>query len=107
MRSLFLVATVASLCVLVAPGCSITATPINGTLCVNNLKSPVMLGDTTVTHSKVGTSEAAAIVGVVMGDCSIKTAMDSAGITKVHHVDSEVFNVLWVYATYKTVVYGE
>ena len=34
-------------------------------------------------------------------------AMKEGNITKVHHVDSETFSVLGVYARYKTIVYGE
>jgi len=33
--------------------------------------------------------------------------MKNGGITKVHHVDSKVKNILGVYAEYTTVVYGE
>jgi hypothetical protein len=88
-------------------GCSLASTPIHGTLYTGNLKSPVMMGDNTAGHSKTGEAMATSIIGVTMGDCSIATAMQNGGITKVHHVDSEVLTILSVYVTYKTVVYGD
>ncbi len=42
-----------------------------------------------------------------MGDASISAAMAEGGITKIHHVDSKVFQVLGLYAKYETIVYGE
>lgn len=58
--------------------------------------------------SKVGSAEATSILGwVATGDASIQTAANSAGITKIHHVDEQVSNVLGIFAKYKVVVYGE
>lgn len=58
--------------------------------------------------SKVGTAEAKNILGVVViGDASIQAAAKSAGITKISHVDSEKTNILGVYGTHTTIVYGE
>jgi hypothetical protein len=56
---------------------------------------------------KVGTATSTAIVCFATGDSSIKAAMDSAGITKIHHVDCKIMSVLGVYAKYTTVVYGQ
>lgn len=56
---------------------------------------------------KVGTAESTAIICFATGDSSISKAMANGGITKIHHVDSKVFQVLGVYAKYTTVVYGE
>jgi len=55
----------------------------------------------------MGTAKATAIIGIATGDASIAAAMSNGGITKVHHVDTEVTNILGIYATYTTVVYGE
>jgi len=33
--------------------------------------------------------------------------MAAGGITKVHHVDCKVQNILGIYAKYTTIVYGE
>jgi len=58
---------------------------------------------------KVGTSNAAAYVGIVaLGDASIEKAAKEAGITKIHHVDYQVMAVLMgIYAKYTVYVYGE
>ena len=106
MKSFALLVTAAVL-VFSVSGCVGTATPIAGSIVTASLKSPVMMGDNTAGHSLVGEATATGIIGFVSGDCSIEAAMKSKGITKVHHVDSEVFNILGIYATYKTVVYGD
>jgi hypothetical protein len=80
-------------------------TPMNGSI-YTDLKGPVSMGNATGS-SKVGEAKATAIVGVALGDASIETAMKNGGITKVHHVDTKVRNILGVYAEYTTVVYGE
>jgi hypothetical protein len=33
--------------------------------------------------------------------------MENGGITKVHHIDQQITNILGVVATYKIIVYGE
>jgi hypothetical protein len=58
--------------------------------------------------SKVGTSEAMSILGIVAtGDASIDAAAKAAGITKIHHVDEEATAILGIIAKYKIYVYGE
>lgn len=58
--------------------------------------------------SKVGKAFVTSILGLVAtGDGSIETAAKNGGITKIHHVDHEVYNVLGIYAKFTTVVYGE
>jgi len=57
--------------------------------------------------AKVGTAESTAIICFATGDSSIQKAMQNGGITKIHHVDAKVFQVLGLYAKYTTVVYGE
>jgi hypothetical protein len=85
-------------------GCA-AVTPMTGTLYVD-MKGPVAVGDASG-MSKVGTAKATAIIGIVTGDASIQAAMQNGGITKVHHVDSQVKNILGIYAEYTTTVYGE
>lgn len=80
-------------------------TPMNGTL-FTDLQGPVSMGNGG-NSSKKGEAKATGILGVCLGDCSIEAAMKAGGITKVHHVDSKVKNILGVYAEYITVVYGE
>jgi hypothetical protein len=65
------------------------------------------VGETT-SMSKVGTATSTAIICFASGDSSIKAAMENGGITKIHHVDYKVMNVLGgCYVKYTTVVYGE
>ena len=85
-------------------GCA-GVTPMNGSL-YTDLKGPVAVGDA-AGSSKTGTAKATAIIGIATGDASIATAMANGGITKIHHVDTHVTNILGIYATYETVVYGE
>jgi hypothetical protein len=85
-------------------GCAFVA-PIDGML-YTNAKGPVAVGNESGS-SKTGTAKATAICGVGFGDASIATAMANGGITKINHVDTHVTNILGVYATYETVVYGE
>ena len=62
----------------------------------------------TASTSKVGTAEFTGIICFATGDSSVKKAMDNGGITKIHHVDYKVMNVLGgLYVKYTTVVYGE
>lgn len=80
-------------------------TPMNGML-YTDVQGPVATGPA-ATGSKKGEATATAIIGIAVGDVSISTAMKNGGITKVHHVDTRVMNVLGIYAVYTTVVYGE
>lgn len=60
-------------------------------------------------QAKVGKASACAYLWVVVvGDCSVATAMKNSGITKIHHVDTEFKGVLMgLYGKFTTVVYGE
>jgi hypothetical protein len=44
---------------------------------------------------------------IASGDCSIAAAAKSAGITLIHHVDYKTNNVLGLFATHTTIVYGQ
>jgi hypothetical protein len=92
-------------CAIVLLGGCAMVTPMNGSL-YTGLKGPVAMGNATG-MSKVGTAKATAIIGIATGDASIATAMQNGGITKVHHVDTQVMNILGIYAEYTTTVYGE
>ncbi len=85
-------------------GCA-GVTPMNGSL-YTDLRGPVAVGDASG-MSKIGEAKATAIIGIATGDASIEAAMKNGGITKIHHVDSQVKNILGIYAEYTTVVYGE
>ena len=107
MKSALALVSAAALLLVTAGGCSTAQSVVQGSLVVNNVKSPMAIGDNTAGHSKVGEAEATSILGFAFGDASIKTAMGAAGITKIHHVDSETFSILMLFAKYKTVVYGD
>jgi hypothetical protein len=57
----------------------------------------------------VGKASCASYVWVVaLGDCSVQAAMQNGGISKVHHVDSEITSYFFgIYTKFTTVVYGE
>lgn len=58
--------------------------------------------------TKVGTSSATGVLGLVaIGDASIQNAAKQAGITRISHVDAKKTSILGLFATYKTIVYGE
>ena len=67
----------------------------------------------TATSNEVGTrcgeSTATMFLGVLCfnGDASIDTAAKKGGIKKISHVDQKTLNVLGVYTTTTTIVYGE
>lgn len=107
MRTLLAILSVLGLLFTVGGCATPFEAPVFGGVVTNNVKGPVTGVDNSVSMKKVGTAEAQSIVFFAQGDASIKRAMESAEITKVHHVDSETFSVLGVYARYKTIVYGE
>jgi hypothetical protein len=85
-------------------GCTIVS-PVNGSL-YTEVTGPVAVGSA-AGSAKKGEAKATGIVGVALGDCSIEAAMKAGGITKVHHVDTKIRNILGVYTEYTTIVYGE
>ncbi len=86
--------------------CAMVKSPLIATL-YTDVKAPVAVTSNS-NSSKVGTSEATSILGIVAtGDASIEAAAKSAGITKIHHVDEHSTNILGLFAKYKVYVYGE
>jgi hypothetical protein len=71
-----------------------------------NMRGPVSAGPA-ATSPKVGRAEAWGILLYATGDASISAAASNGGITRIHHVDHETFNILGLYARYTTIVYGE
>jgi hypothetical protein len=59
--------------------------------------------------SKVGKSEAQAILGLVAwGDAGTQAAARAGGIKTLHHADTQVFSILgFVYSKQTTIVYGD
>ena len=63
--------------------------------------------DNNVLPAKRGEAMSRGIIIFNTGDASIGTAMRNGGITKVHHVDYDVKNILFLYNETKTIVYGQ
>jgi len=109
MKKLVATAALASVVIVFMTGCAAIG-PIQGGVMgplFTQTDAAVAVG-TAGGAEKVGTSESTEIIGIATGDSSISKAMSNGGITKIHHVDCKVLNVLWgVYAKYTTVVYGE
>jgi hypothetical protein len=87
-------------------GCA-TSFPIGGLY--TELKLPVTVtSNPAPAKMKIGVSMCTSILGLVAtGDASIDAAMKNGGITKIHHIDWDVRNILGVIGEYKTTVYGE
>ncbi len=58
--------------------------------------------------SKVGSGSTIGVLGLVsVGDASIQTAANSAGIKKISHVDAKKTSILGLFAKYQILVYGD
>ncbi len=89
-------------------GCGVI--PMKGTVLTpitleHVVSEPVV--DNGVRPIKRGETTSGGIILFGTGDASIGTAMRNGGITKVHHVDYSVMNILFLYTEMKTIVYGE
>lgn len=90
-------------CIFLVSGCGSVYT---------NIKTPMPTLEMQVNaddQAKVGKATATSYLWVVVvGDCSVATAMKNGGITRIHHVDTE-FNAILsgIYGKFTTVVYGE
>ena len=93
------------LCVALLGGCALAHGPVMAPVTID-MKGPVAAGPA-ATGPKVGRAEAWGILVFSTGDASISAAMQNGGITKIHHVDHETQNILWIWAKYTTIVYGE
>ena len=104
MKKLILAAglvAMASGCVLVGPSNAKSALTLD-------VQSPDMsFVDNSVQPLKMGTATSSGILCFVEGDASLKAAMDNGGITKVHHVDYKVKNILGIVGSVTTIVWGE
>lgn len=92
---------------LVLTGCAFVASPVSNGMIYTGVSGPVAAtaGDT---YSKVGESSCIAVLGIVSaGDASINAAMKKGGITKIHHVDYKSTSILFLFAKFTTIVYGE
>lgn len=98
--------TLAITCAAMFTGCAVVGhAPVTAPITLNE-RGPVSAGPA-AGQSKVGRATATGIVLFAHGDASISAAMANGGITRIHHVDHETFNILGLYAKYTTIVYGE
>jgi len=105
MKKLAMFVVLAGLVAFLCSGCA-TYLPA-GSIYVG-AKGAIAAGAGDLSHSKVGTAQSISVLGLVAaGDSSIKTAAANGGITRIKYVDYEVENILGIYGTYKTVVYGD
>ena len=104
MKKLLLVASAIAL----ASGCVVVGPSNAASLVTLDVQSPDMsFVDNSVKPVKTGTATASGIICFTEGDASLKAAMDNGGITKVHHVDYKVKNILGIVGSTTTIVYGE
>ena len=88
-------------------GCAASvSTPLPGFL-YTDVRAPLAVTSNSGA-SKVGTSYATSILGIVAsGNAGIDAAAREGGITKIQYVDYHAMNILGVYAKYTVYVYGE
>ena len=80
--------------------------PVSGSLYLD-VKSSDSVG-TGVVSQKMGSAQATTVLGWVgHGDASISTAAKAAGITKVSYVDYHSMQILGIFGSTETIVYGE
>jgi len=89
-------------------GCGVI--PLKGTsmaaITIDHVASDPVV-DNSVRPVKKGVASAKGIILFNTGDASIGAAMREGGLSKVHHVDYDVTNILFLYNEIKTTVYGE
>lgn len=84
------------------------ATPYPAGVVYSEFQIPTAVTSNSGPTTKVGTAECSSYFALVaVGDASIEAAMKNGGITKVHHVDWQVKNILGIIGKYKVTVYGE
>jgi TRL-like protein family len=101
-------------CFSIFTGCGafVAMSGAGGGLLYSDTKSPLpqasYYGTTSAMAMKKGEASYTSILGLICtGDASIDAAMKNGNITKVHHIDQKLSNILGIIATYTVVVYGE
>jgi len=112
MKRLVVTTVLAALCVTMMTGCGAMIAMGGGGTLYQDTKTPMndvsYWGPSTGSMTKKGEASYSSILGILAtGDASLKEAMDRGGITKIHHIDQQVTNILGIIATYKVIVYGE
>ena len=112
MKRLLVVTLLAVICVGAMTGCGAFIAMGGGGTLYQDTKTPMnqvsYWGPSTSLAAKKGEASFTSILGLICtGDASLKEAMETGGITKVHHIDQEVTSILGIISTYKIIVYGE
>ena len=112
MKRLVVTTVLAALCLTVITGCGALVAFGSGGLLYQDAVAPLSAvsywGPATSSVAKKGEATYTSILGIIAtGDASLKAAMEQGGITKVHHIDQQITNILGLIATYKIIVYGE
>jgi hypothetical protein len=112
MKKLLLFSLIGLFLIMTLTGCGAMIAMGGGGTLYQDTKMPLpyasYYGEKAATYSKVGVASFTSILGIICtGDASIEAAMKNGGITKIHHIDYQVTNILGIIATYKTIVYGE
>lgn len=82
--------------------------PYSGGLIYNDYDRPMSVRDNATDCAKEGKSNMVNILGYfAVGDASVSTAKNNAGITKVSSVDTNFNSLLGIYAKTTTMVCGE
>ena len=111
--ALYLIVPVAA--AIMVSGCAVNAFP-GGTTPIGVVYTDMTMPaanlavatDTTAKCAKIGESIASGIMGFTFGDASIDAAMKDGKIKRVHHVDHQFQQLLYmVYTKDTTIVYGE
>lgn len=94
---------------IIATGALLTscATPVPLGCVYTNVKLPLGIGNGDITYNKIGHAKCISVLGwFASGDASIKAATMEGGIGRVSWATQEVNNILGIYGTYTTTVYG-
>jgi len=83
------------------------ATPYPLGVIYTRVTVPVTTGNGEIAYDRVGQSSCISILGLfASGDASINQACKEGGIRKVSWVNQDIQNILGIYGSYKTTVYG-
>ena len=90
----------------VLTGC-IHPAPVDSPIMVDEVVTGSEFIDNSVQMKKSGHSVSKHVLIFGTGDASVRAAMRDGEITKVHHVDHKSTNVLGLYMSNETIVWGE
>ena len=103
--------TLAVLSLLLLTSCGFYMAPVMppSGLLFGSVKAPIDTNaDNTTIGSKTGEAASISILGLfAFGDCSINSAARDGNMSTVTHADYNYTNVLWIYQSFTTIVYGD